>query len=158
MENLVKTLWTYHRSHMTLLSKYLSSHFSTHEEENTFRVIYFVILLFITCLHLCNTNNIIFMDNGGWVLSIKLARTFNKVHHSVKPNRFRCCFIHSEWLVDAATKVFLLDFQEKVIPLFEKTKPVGDLGFWGYDIPSITISNRGHILIFLIKINQDYSV
>jgi hypothetical protein len=35
--------------------------------------------------------------------------------------------------VDAATKDCLLDFQEKVVPLIEKTEPVYDVGLWGFD-------------------------
>jgi hypothetical protein len=110
-----------------------------------FGAIPFVTLLLITCICVVKTN-IIFIDNGGWFQPINPTWTFNKVHHSVKPHTFTCCFIQiNDFRMIAVTKICLVD-------LFEKTKIslwYGIMGIWC--MPSITISNHGHILIFKIE-------
>jgi hypothetical protein len=38
-----------------------------------------------------------------------------------------------EWLVDVATKVCLVDFQDIAVPLCKYTNPICDMTFWGSD-------------------------
>jgi hypothetical protein len=53
--------------------------------------------------------------------------------------------------VDATTKVCLVDFQEKVVPPLEKTKPVYDVGLWGSDTCPTLLYTTMAISSFLIK-------
>jgi hypothetical protein len=95
------------------------------------------VALHIAHMHLCNTSNIIFIDNGG-VLMTPLPHDIWMWLIIRRSQKHSCVAsysaIISEWLVDMATKVCFTDRHDMVAPPQRNTKQVCDLGLWGSDI------------------------